>query len=244
MIEVKELRKSFGGLQAVDSVSLTLEKGECSCVIGPNGAGKTTLFNVVTGYYKPDSGKVIFQGKDITGVSVEAICRAGIIRSFQLISIFTKLTVYENVLVSLLVRAGKSSDFLSPAKSFRREQVTAMLESVGLSDQGQVIGAQLSLGDQKRLEFAMVLAQNPQLVLLDEPTAGMSPVERVSIIELLRALASEKGLTILFTEHDMSVVFSISDRIWVMHMGKLIAEGSVEAIKENDLVRKVYLGEA
>ena len=244
ILEIRDLRKAFGGLQAVDSVSLKIERRRCSAIIGPNGAGKSTLFNLISGYYSPDSGKVIFQGNDITGMSVEAVSNKGIARSFQLISIFPGLTPYENILVSLLARQEKSLNLFSLAKKLLRKEVMAVLQSIGLSDQAQVHSGDLSLGDQKRLELGIALAQNPQLLLLDEPTAGMSPVERLSTMDLLQALANEKGFTILFTEHDMSLVFSISDWIGVMHMGRLVTEGAPDMIKQNDMVRKIYLGEA
>jgi branched-chain amino acid transport system ATP-binding protein len=243
ILEVHNLGKAFGGLLAVDSVSFQVNQGGCSSIIGPNGAGKTTLFNLISGYLSPDSGKVIFQGNDITGIHIELICRKGIARSFQLISIFPRLTAYEGVLISLLSRERKSWNLLSSAKKFFGEEVMSILESVGLSDRSMVLSGDLSLGDQKRLELGMVVAQDPTLLLLDEPTAGMSPVERVTIMELLQSLSRKKDFTILFTEHDMSLVFSISDWIGVMHMGKLIAEGSPEVIKNNEIVKKVYLGE-
>jgi len=243
ILEVHNLGKAFGGLLAVDSVSFQVNQGGCSSIIGPNGAGKTTLFNLISGYFSPDSGKVIFQGNDITGIPIELICRKGIARSFQLISIFPRLTAYEGVLISLLSRERKSWNLLSSAKKFFGEEVMSILESVGLSDRSMVLSGDLSLGDQKRLELGMVVAQDPTLLLLDEPTAGMSPVERVTIMELLQSLSRKKDFTILFTEHDMSLVFSISDWIGVMHMGKLIAEGSPEVIKNNEIVKKVYLGE-
>jgi branched-chain amino acid transport system ATP-binding protein len=243
ILEVHNLGKAFGGLLAVDSVSFQVNQGGCSSIIGPNGAGKTTLFNLISGYLSPDSGKVIFQGNDITGIPIELICRKGIARSFQLISIFPRLTAYEGVLISLLSRERKSWNLLSSAKKFFGEEVMSILESVGLSDRSMVLSGDLSLGDQKRLELGMVVAQDPTLLLLDEPTAGMSPVERVTIMELLQSLSRKKDFTILFTEHDMSLVFSISDWIGVMHMGKLIAEGSPEVIKNNEIVKKVYLGE-
>jgi branched-chain amino acid transport system ATP-binding protein len=243
ILEVHNLGKAFGGLLAVDSVSFQVSQGGCSSIIGPNGAGKTTLFNLISGYLSPDSGKVIFQGNDITGLPIELICRKGIARSFQLISIFPRLTAYEGVLISLLSRERKSWNLLPSAKKFFREKVMSILESVGLSGRSMVLSGDLSLGDQKRLELGMVVAQDPALLLLDEPTAGMSPVERVTTMELLQSLSRNKDFTILFTEHDMSLVFSISDWIGVMHMGKLIAEGSPEVIKHNKIVKKVYLGE-
>jgi branched-chain amino acid transport system ATP-binding protein len=243
VLEIRDLTKTFGGLVAVDAVTLKVDEGGCYSIIGPNGAGKSTLFNLISGYFPPDLGRVHFWGSDITALSIEARCRMGIARSFQLISIFPRLTTYDNVLISFLTREGKSSNPLRLAKWLFREEVYEVLASVGLVDQAQFMAGELSLGDQKRLELGMVISQRPQLLLLDEPTAGMSPVERMATVELLQTLAEDQGLTILLTEHDMSFVFSISKWIGVLNYGKLIAEGPPDSIKGNELVRRIYLGE-
>ena len=243
-LEIKDLRKSFGGLMAIDSVSLKITEGSYTSIIGPNGAGKTTLFNVISGYYPSDSGKVIFRGNDITNMSIERISRQGIVRSFQLVSIFPRFTVYESVLMCLLAWVRKTHNFFSPARRFGREETEEVLESIGLKDRTQHLAAELSAGDRKRLEIGMAIVQHPKLLLLDEPTSGMSPTESDATIKLIQTLSKERGLTVLFTEHDMRVVFSISETVRVMHKGKMIAEGPPEAIKADELVQKVYLGEA
>jgi branched-chain amino acid transport system ATP-binding protein len=243
VLETRDLRKSFGGLVAVDSVSLRIFEGSCTSIIGPNGAGKTTLFNVISGFYPPESGKVTFRGNDISGMSVEKISRQGMVRSFQLVSIFPRFTAYESVLMAYLARSRKTHKLVSPARGYGRQETEDALESVGLKSRANDLASELSAGDRKRLEMAMAVIQRPTLLLLDEPTAGMSPTESAETIELVQTLAKERGLTVLFTEHDMSVVFSMSETVRVMHKGKLIAEGSGEEIKTNELVRKVYLGE-
>jgi branched-chain amino acid transport system ATP-binding protein len=243
LLEIQYLTKRFGGLVAVDDVTLRVYEGGCSSIIGPNGAGKSTLFNMISGYFPPDSGRVHFCGDDITALSIEDRCRIGIARSFQLISIFPKLTAYENILISFLAGEGKSSNPLRLAKRLFREEVNEVLESVGLVDRASLMAGELSLGDQKRLELGMVISQRPRLLLLDEPTAGMSPVERVATMELLQRMAATQGITVLLTEHDMAFVFAISKWIGVLNYGKLIAEGPSDSIKGNELVRRIYLGE-
>lgn len=243
ILEIQDLTKSFGGLMAVAGVSFGIEEGGCWSIIGPNGAGKSTLFNLISGYFPPDSGTVYFCGQDITRLSIEDRCRLGIALSFQLISIFPQLTAYENILLSFLARESHCRNPLRPAKTLFRNEVHEVLESVGLSEQATFLAGKLSLGDQKRLELGIVVAQKPRLLLLDEPTAGMSPFERVSTMKLLQNLADNQGITVLLTEHDMSFVFSISKWIGVLNYGVLIAEGPPESIKGNELVRRVYLGE-
>lgn len=243
ILEIQDLSKAFGGLRAVDAVTLRIEEGGCWSIIGPNGAGKSTLFNLISGYFPPDSGSVRFCGDDVTALSIENRCRRGIARSFQLISIFPQLTVYENVLISFLTRERHCRNPLRLAKRLFRDEVYRVLESVGLSDQALSTAGQLALGDQKRLELGIVIAQHPRLLLLDEPTAGMSPVERAATMELLQHLADTQDITVLLTEHDMSFVFSISKWIAVLNAGQVIAQGPPESIKGNELVRRVYLGE-
>ena len=243
VLEIKDLRKTFGGLVAVDSVNLQITEGSCTSVIGPNGAGKTTLFNVISGYYSPNSGKIIFYGRDITGMSIERISRLGLVRAFQLVSIFPRFTVFEGILMCYLAWARKTHRLFSPAKRFGQKETEKVVESIGLKDQAHHLAAELSAGDRKRLEIGMAIIQQPKLLLLDEPTAGMSPSESDETIKLIQTLSGEQGLTVLFTEHDMRVVFSMSETVRVMYKGKLIAEGPAVAIKANELVRKVYLGE-
>ena len=245
LLETIQLKKHFGGVRAVDGVDLHVEEGELQAIIGPNGAGKTTLFNLLTGMLRPDSGRILFAGDELTGLPPSEIVRRGIGRSFQIINFFPNLTVYENVLVAVL----SHMDFTSkPLASLRKEKeahekTTMLLERVGLTASADLWGGSLSRGDQKRLEIAIALAVEPRLLLLDEPTTGMSPVETQEITGLLQRVAQEAGITIVFTEHDMEVVFSVASRITVMHQGKIIAEGRPEEVSTNPTVREAYLGE-
>lgn len=242
LLETRDLIKDFGKLRAVNSVSLTVKKRDIHAIIGPNGAGKTTFFNLVTGYHAPTRGKVIFKGKDITKFPPHKRCKAGITRSFQITSIFPRLTVYEGILVGLLCSKGMSLNLLSHALKFFQKEVLEILEAVGLSDQANLEGASLSHGDKKRWELAITLATEPELLLLDEPTCGMSPEETEATMILIKRLAEERGLTILFTEHDMEVVFGIAQRITVFHMGSVIADGPPHSVRESEEVQRVYLG--
>jgi branched-chain amino acid transport system ATP-binding protein len=243
ILTVENAKKSFDGFVAVNGVSFSVEKGELSSIIGPNGAGKTTLFNLITGHLALDEGKVIFNGIDITNMHAYKICRLGMGRSFQRTNIFPRLTVFENVQAALLAYRGKSLDFFTTVEPLFREETETILETVGLQDHTDVMSGSLSYGFQKQLELGIVLAGEPDMLLLDEPTSGMSAKETNSTIELMGKIAREKGFTLLFTEHDMAVVFSISERILVLHQGEMIAEGSPEEIRANPDVKKVYLGE-
>ncbi|MBI4591814.1 MAG: ABC transporter ATP-binding protein [Candidatus Rokubacteria bacterium] len=244
MLETQGLRKAFGGVQAVSNVDLAVLEGDVHALIGPNGAGKTTFFNLLTGSLRPDTGRIDFGGREITALPPQQICRMGIARSFQRASIFPKLSAFENVRVSVLAHEGKSFRLYPRANALARGEVESLLETVGLSDQADQPGESLSHGDRKRLELGIALANRPKLLLLDEPTAGMSPDETRSTMSLVQRLARERGITVLFTEHDMTVVFGIAQRVTVMHQGQVIADGSSEAVRENREVQRVYLGEA
>ncbi|MBI2560848.1 MAG: branched-chain amino acid ABC transporter ATP-binding protein/permease [candidate division NC10 bacterium] len=236
------LRKHFGDVRAVDGVSLTVEAGQIHAIIGPNGAGKSTLFNLLTGHLQADEGEVYFGGKPIGHLPSHAVISRGIARTFQITSILRGLAVYENVLIAVLAHQRRVLDCVTPAKTLGVDQTWQLLELVGLSEQaGQVAGV-LSHGDQKRLELAIALANQPTLLLLDEPTAGMAPQERFESVELVRSIARREGLTVLFTEHDMDVVFSAADRITVMHQGRILAEGAPDDIRKDERVQRVYLG--
>jgi branched-chain amino acid transport system ATP-binding protein len=243
ILSVEKVKKSFDGFMAVNGVSFSVQKGELCSIIGPNGAGKTTLFNLITGHLPVDEGRVIFNDTDITHMRAYQICRLGMGRSFQRINIFPRLTVFENVQAAILAHRKKSLDFFTAVHILFREETELILERVGLQDYGSVISGSLSYGFQKQLELGIALASEPDLLLLDEPTAGMSAMETNATIELIGKIARERGLTLLFTEHDMAVVFSISERILVLHQGRLIAEGSPEEIRANPDVKRVYLGE-
>lgn len=243
MFLVEGISKYFEGLKAVDGVSLSIDRGEISSIIGPNGAGKTTLFNLLTGHIRLDSGRIIFKGEEITGLSPHKICRKGIGRSFQRTNIFPRLSAFDNIQIAIVAWGRKSGNMFLRAERLFEEATIEILESVGLGGKGEILAGHLAHGDQRRLEIGIALGSHPELLLLDEPTAGMSPEESTRSIELIQKLAREKGLTILFIEHDMSVVFRISERIWVMHMGKIITEGTPQEIRKNQEVQKIYLGD-
>ena len=242
MLELSGLRKSFSGFVAVSDVSLRIETRQIAAVIGPNGAGKSTLFNLITGHLRPDSGRVLLEERDITGVQPHEACRMGLGRSFQRTNIFPKLTVFQNLQAAFLVHKGRGSNFWARSESLYRDEAEALLASIGLRDQANTLGGTLSYGNQKQLELGLALASEPRLLLLDEPTAGMSAGETHDTIRLLERIAGERGLTLLFTEHDMDVVFSIAQKIAVLHQGRLIADGSPHDVRNDPEVRRVYLG--
>jgi len=245
VLEVRRLSKAFGGLKVANDVSFSIRRGELSAIIGPNGAGKTTLFNLITGKLVPDGGEVLFKGERIDGQSPADIARKGIGRSFQITSIFKERTVLENVLVSVLSRERKT------ARLFRRatahgdavQEAMEVLSTLSLAGKAGEMAGSLPHGDQKRLDIAVALALNPELVMLDEPMAGMSPEERTTTVDLIRRIWKEKALTLLFIEHDMDVVFGISEWIRVLNQGVLLAEGTPAEISRNREVITAYLGE-
>jgi len=243
MFRVEHVTKSFGGLIAVSDVSFELKKGELSSIIGPNGAGKTTLFNLLTGHIKPDEGRIAFEGKEITDLSPHEICKRGIGRSFQRTNIFPRLSAFDNVQVALISWQRKSRNIFLKSDRLLREETNDILDSIGLGNKKETTAGLLAHGDQRLLEIGITLGTHPMLILLDEPTAGMSPEESNKTVELVRKLVREMGLTLLFIEHDMSVVFGISEKIRVMHMGSVMAEGSPEEIRANDDVQRIYLAE-
>jgi branched-chain amino acid transport system ATP-binding protein len=243
VLDVRDLRKSFGGFVAVDGVSLTVETRQIAAVIGPNGAGKSTFFNLITGHIRPTAGQVLLDGRDITGTPPHRICRLGIGRSFQRTNIFPRLTVFENLQAALLAHHGRGRDFWSHAESFYRDECGELLASIGLEGLAQAVAGTLSYGAQKQLELGIALASDPSVLLLDEPTAGMSASETQDTMRLLRKIARERGLTLLFTEHDMNVVFSIAEKIAVLHQGRLLAEGTPAEVRGDAEVRRIYLGQ-
>ena len=242
MLEIASLCKSFAGFRAVSEVSLTVETRQIAAVIGPNGAGKSTLFNLITGHLQPDRGEVRLDGRDITGSPPYRLCGMGIGRSFQRTNIFPNLTVFENLQAAFLVHRGRGINFWSSAESFYREETQALLASIGLAGQEKTIAGTLSYGNQKQLELGLALASDPQILLLDEPTAGMSAGETHDTIRLIERIAGERDLTVLFTEHDMEVVFGIAQKIAVLHQGQKIAEGTPAEVRADPEVRRVYLG--
>ena len=244
MLEVRDVRKSFGGFQAVDGVSFTVPTGSISAIIGPNGAGKTTLFNLITGHVKPDTGRVVFKKRDVTGIAPHDLCRIGMGRSFQRTNIFPRLTVYENIQAAYLSHRGRGWNLFTPVDRLYREESLALLDAVGLLDKAGEVSGFLSHGNQKQLELGLALALEPEILLLDEPTAGMSASETRESIRLIEGIARERSLTLLFTEHDMEVVFSIAQRIAVLHQGRVIADGTPDEVRRDPEVRRVYLGDA
>ena len=244
MLRVEDIHKSFDDFKAVKGANLTVDKGGLVAVIGPNGAGKTTLFNLICGQLKADRGKVIFNEEDMSRLPTYEICRRGIARSFQIANIFHRLSVFRNVQVSVLSQQKKSNKLFRPAQNMAVEQTSRILESVGLLDKGEHIAGSLSYGDQRILEIAIALGNEPELLILDEPTAGMSPEETNLTMKLVKRLADERGLTILFCEHDMDVVFDVAQSIMVMHHGNTIIQGEPEVVRENNEVQDAYLGEA
>jgi branched-chain amino acid transport system ATP-binding protein len=243
ILGVEKVRKSFDGFVAINGVSFSLQKGEICSIIGPNGAGKTTLFNLITGHLRIDEGKLIFKDQEITNRRPYQICRLGVGRSFQRTNIFPRLTVYQNIQAAVLVHRGRSFTFFRPVDSFFQNETEEILGRVGLRDYAETVSGSLSYGFQKQLELGIALASEPELLLLDEPTAGMSTQETHQTMDLIGKITREKKLTLLFTEHDMEVVFSISQRIMVLHQGRLIAEGAPGEVRKNPEVQKVYLGE-
>jgi branched-chain amino acid transport system ATP-binding protein len=242
--------KVFGGLMAVSDVSIDVAPKSIVSIIGPNGAGKTTFFNMLTGLYRPTAGRILFDGRDVTGTRPDLITAAGVARTFQNIRLFSTMTALENVMVGCHARmkAGLFGSILR-TPSVRREEAEVrkkaheMLEYVGLgSDLHEQTAANLSYGDQRRVEIARALASEPRLLLLDEPTAGMNPQESQQLTEFMDQMRRELDLTILLIEHDMKVVMGVSEHIWVLDHGEKIAEGEPEEIRQNDRVIEAYLG--
>ncbi|HOD79270.1 MAG TPA: ABC transporter ATP-binding protein [Syntrophorhabdus sp.] len=244
VLKTEDLVRRFGGVIAVNKVNIEILKGEIYAVIGPNGAGKSTFFNLITNFISPSEGKVFFKGEDITNIDASTICKKGIARSFQLTNIYPKLTVFDSVQMSLLSHRGWANNIFRSTRSLLKEETEAIIEMVGLKESRDITGELLPHGDKKRLELAITLGNEPELLLMDEPTAGMSPDETWQTVELIDRLATEKGLTILFTEHDMDVVFDIADRIAVLYYGELIFKGTPEEVQRSQRVKECYLGES
>ena len=243
VLEARGLSKAFGGVQAVAGVNLSMPKGEIRALIGPNGAGKTTFFNMLTGQLRADAGLVLFKGERLSGLPPYSVWRRGVSRTFQITATFATLTALDNVRVARLSHLGKTYSLLEPASGLQSAEARALLDQVGMASQAERPAAVLAYGDLKKLELAVALANDPEVLLLDEPTAGMAPAERGALMTLTRRIARERQLTVLFTEHDMDVVFSIADRIMVLHQGRVIAEGAPAQVRADPQVQRVYLGE-
>jgi branched-chain amino acid transport system ATP-binding protein len=244
MLRVENLHKAFDDFRAVNGATLRVDRGDLVAVIGPNGAGKTTLFNLITGHLKPNQGKILFKGEDIARLPAHAICRRGIARSFQIANIFPRLTVFRNVQVSVLSQKNLSKTLFRPAQSLMVEETDRILKSVGLIEKKLDVAGSLSHGDKRTLEIAIALGNEPEMLILDEPTAGMSPEETTTTMELVKRLAREQGLTILFCEHDMDVVFNVATSIMVMQHGQTIIQGTPLEVREDPMVQEAYLGGA
>jgi branched-chain amino acid transport system ATP-binding protein len=242
LLKVAHLKKAFGGLQATNDVNYAMQAGELSGIIGPNGAGKSTFFNLLSGYHRVDSGRIFFKDKDITNWPPHRISRLGIARAFQVSNIYPALTTYENVRQAVLAQQKKTLNLFTPARCLAQKETQDLLEVTGLSDYTHRTAGTLSQGDKKRLELAVALGNKPELLFLDEPTAGMSGEETYATMDLVKRLNQEMHLTILFTEHNMSVVFGYARRLTVLHQGAIIAEGSPEEVRRNAAAQKAYLG--
>jgi branched-chain amino acid transport system ATP-binding protein len=246
LLETRGLGRAFGALQAVAGVSLAVEPGEVRAVIGPNGAGKTTLFHLISGLLAPTAGSVLFRGEDVTALPAPVRCRRGISRTFQITSIFPELSVLENVRMAVQLRGGGNFQLVGGRATLAasEQRARASLDALGLLDLAAEQATTLPHGDQRLLEIAMAVAQEPTLLLLDEPTQGLSPEDTVATVAVIRQVARQQRLTILLVEHDMDVVFDLADRISVLHFGQLIAEGTPDEIRANLEVQRAYLGGA
>jgi len=244
VLEVRNLYKGFGGVQAVAGVGFDVAQGELLAMIGPNGAGKSTCFNMLNGQLRPDGGTVRLAGREITGLPPRTVSRLGVGRTFQITATFGSMTVAENVQTTLIAHHRGLRGLWRPAATMHRDAALALLARVGMADQADRACGVLAYGDLKRVELAVALANDPVLLLMDEPTAGMAPHERIELMALTAEIARERNIAVLFTEHDMDVVFAHADRIIVLNRGELIAEGTPQAVRADAKVRELYLGES
>jgi len=245
LLQIRKLYKSFGRVSAAHDVNLDFESGVLTSIIGPNGAGKSTLINLLSGALRPDSGQILLEGRDITHLPIHHRVRLGLCRSFQVVNVFPNLTVFDNLQIPVLALMKRAHRIFRPVKREveAHRRVAEILERVGLGAEAQTPASALSHGDQRLLEVGIALAARPKLLFLDEPTSGMNPVERSRVLENIRNLAQRQETTFVIVEHDMDVVFSLSDRVIVLHYGVVIGDGTTEAIRNNPKVREVYLGE-
>jgi len=245
ILRIEGLRRYFGRFTALDGIDLDIRSGIITSIIGPNGAGKTTLINVVTGSLRPDEGRIWFKGENVSGLSPDRMVGKKITRSFQVMNIFPRLSVFQNVELPILPILGKSRKWFSRANGHAdvAEEVNRILEEVGLLDKKDVLAGELSHGDQRLLELAIAIAPGPELCFLDEPSSGTNPAEAARAMDLVRKMSGKGKITFVIIEHDMDVVFSLSDWIVVMNTGKVLAEGEPQHIRENEDVTEVYLGE-
>src|SRR6188768_289220 len=242
VLAIRSLSKAFGGVHAVNNVSFEIAQGEFLAMIGPNGAGKSTCFNMINGQLAPDSGEILFEGRNVAGLEPRAVWRLGVGRTFQVAATFSSMTVIENVQMALISHGHETYQLWRAAAQMHRDQALDLLEQVGMREAADRPSRELAYGDVKRVELAIALANEPRLLLMDEPTAGMAPRERNAMIALVKKLVVERGISVLFTEHSMDVVFAYADRILVLARGMLIADGTAESIRDNPEVQQVYLG--
>ena len=243
LLEVSALSKAFGGIVAVSNVDFELGAGEILALIGPNGAGKTTCFNMLGGQLRPDRGSIRLEARELVGLRPREIWRLGVGRTFQITATFASMTVRENVQMALISHHGRTLAPWPRAGALYQREATALLERVGIAEQAERACGVLAYGDLKRVELAVGLANAPRLLLMDEPTAGMAPAERIALMGLVAGIVRERGVAVLFTEHDMDVVFAHADRIIVLDRGELIAEGAPARVREDARVREIYLGQ-
>ena len=242
ILTVEGLSKSFGSLAAVRDVSFTLRQGELLALIGPNGAGKTTCFNMLGGQLRPDSGSIRFQGRELAGLKPRQIWRLGIGRTFQITATYPSMSVAENVQMALISHHRRTLSLWARASGLYRDRALELLDMVGMAGQADRLAGILAYGDLKRLELAVALAHGPKVLLMDEPTAGMAPAERLALMALTADIVARQGVSVLFTEHDMDVVFAHADRVMVLNRGELLAAGTVEAVRADPRVQETYLG--
>ena len=242
LLKVTNLGKSFGGVKAVDGISFDLAAGELLALIGPNGAGKSTTFNMVNGQLRADVGSITLDGRELLGLAPRDIWRLGVSRTFQIAETFLSLTVVENVQMALLSRDKKLYSFFTRAANYMRDEALALLGQVNMLAQADRPCSVLAYGDVKRVELAIAMANEPKLLLMDEPTAGMAPKERNDLMALTKRLVSERNMAVLFTEHSMDVVFAYADRMIVLARGRLIAGGKPMEVRDDPLVQEVYFG--
>jgi branched-chain amino acid transport system ATP-binding protein len=242
VLAIRSLSKAFGGVRAVNEVSFDVGRGEFLAMIGPNGAGKSTCFNMINGQLSPDSGQILLEGRDIAGREPREVWRLGVGRTFQVAATFGSMTVAENVQMALISYANETFNLWRRAGDLHRDRALELLAQVGMRDAADRPSRELAYGDVKRIELAIALANEPRLLLMDEPTAGMAPRERNELIALVKRLVVDRGISVLFTEHSMDVVFAYADRIIVLARGRVIADGDAAAIRDHAQVREVYFG--
>jgi branched-chain amino acid transport system ATP-binding protein len=243
ILNVQGLSKSFGGLRALQGVNMQVKPGEFHAIIGPNGAGKSTFFNVLTGFLRPDQGQILFEGQSTAGIAPHRLIRLGVGRTFQITRIFPSMTVLENLQVTLISHARQHWQGWFSCDGLHLSRAKELLDLVGLSAQMNHLANTLAHGDKKRLELALVLANQPKLLLLDEPTAGMAAQERLAAIKMVHQVATQLGVSCVFTEHDMAVVFAVATHVTVLHQGQVLAHGLPQEVRNSSVVQQVYLGE-